>query len=640
MHVIGTAGHVDHGKSTLVRAMSGIDPDRLREEKERGMTIDLGFAWVTLPTGESVGIVDVPGHADFIKNMLAGVGSVDAALLVVAADEGVMPQTREHLDILDLLEVSTGVVAITKADMAESEDWLELVQADVAETIAGTALENAPIIPVSAVTGQGVDELLATLGEILRKTPPRADKGRPRLFIDRVFTISGFGTVVTGTLIDGIFSVGQEVEIQPTGLKARIRGLQSHKKAVDTVGPGNRVAINLSGINKTDLSRGDVVTTPGWLESAQLIDTRLRCLPESPHPLKHNQLVDVFIGAMEVSAHVRLLNDREILPGESGWVQLRLARRIPTVRGDHFIIRQPSPSITIGGGVVVDPMPLRRHRRFRPQIIQRLETLAHGTPEDLLLGEIDRLGVAQVRVLANRSALSAESFASTLHTLFTRGNVFAVPRDDTSPVIANPGASKVVVSSAAGWGNIVAQIQRFLSAYHTANPLRRGMSRGELMSRLKLETGIFNKVIDFARQENIIGANESAVWLTEHSPQFSPHQQQMMEALLKKFNANPMATPSYKESLKALGGDEALLNAMLESGNLLRLSADVLILPQTFTDFVVWLRDFVAKNGSVTVAQVRDAFNTSRKYALALLEYCDSQGITRREGDERILRKT
>ncbi len=638
MHVIGTAGHVDHGKSTLVRAMSGIDPDRLREEKERGMTIDLGFAWVTLPTGESVGIVDVPGHADFIKNMLAGVGSVDAALLVVAADEGVMPQTREHLNILDLLEVSTGVVAITKADMAESDDWLELVQADVAETLVGTALENAPIIPVSAVTGQGVDELLTTLGDILKKTPPRADKGRPRLFIDRVFTISGFGTVVTGTLIDGTFSVGQEVEIQPTGLKARIRGLQSHKKAVDTVAPGNRVAINLSGINKTDLSRGDVVTTPGWLESAQLIDTRLRCLPESPHPLKHNQLVDVFVGAMEVSAHLRLLNDREILPGDTGWVQLRLARRIPTVRGDHFIIRQPSPSITIGGGVVVDPMPLRRHRRFRPQIIRRLESLAHGTPEDLLLGEIDRLGVAQVRALANQSALSADAFAATLQSLLARGDVFAVPRGDAPPAIPNPGASKVVVSSAAGWGNVVAQIQRFLSAYHTANPLRRGMPRGELMSRLKLETGIFNRVIDFARQENIIGANETAVWLAEHSPQFSPHQQQMMDALLKKFAANPMATPSYKESLKALGGDEELLNAMLEGEKLMRLSADVLVLPQTFADFVDWLRDFVAKNGSVTVAQVRDAFSTSRKYALALLEYCDSQGITRREGDERVMR--
>ncbi len=638
MHVIGTAGHVDHGKSTLVQALSGIDPDRLREEKERGMTIDLGFAWLTLPSGESVGIVDVPGHADFIKNMLAGVGSVDAALLVVAADEGVMPQTREHLDILDLLEVSTGVVVITKADMAESDDWLELVQADVAETVTGTALENAPIIPVSAVTGQGIDELLATLDDILKKTPARPDKGRPRLFIDRVFTISGFGTVVTGTLIDGVFSVGQEVEILPGGIKARIRGLQSHKKAVETVSPGSRVAINLSGVNKTDLSRGDVITTPGWLEATQLIDTRLRCLPEAPHPLKHNQLVDVFIGAMEVSAHLRLLDAKEILPGESGWVQLRLVRRIPTVRGDHFIIRQPSPSLTVGGGTVVDPMPMRRHRRFRPDIIRKLETLAHGTPEDLLLGEIDRLGVAQVRVLANRSTRSADDFAATLQSLLARGDVFAVPRDDAPPAIPNPGASKVVVSSAAGWGNIVAQVQRFLSAYHRANPLRRGMPRGELMSRLKLDTGVFNRVIEFARQENIIGANETTVWLADHAPQFSPHQQQLVDALLKKFAANPMATPSFKESLKALGGDEELLNAMLESEKLLRLSADVLMLPQTFADFVAWLRDFVAKNGSVTVAQVRDAFQSSRKYALALLEYCDAQNITRRTGDERVMR--
>ncbi|MBI1881229.1 MAG: selenocysteine-specific translation elongation factor, partial [Chloroflexi bacterium] len=274
MRVIGTAGHVDHGKSTLVKALTGIDPDRLKEEQQRAMTIDLGFAWLTLPSGESVGIVDVPGHQDFIKNMLAGVGGIDAALFVIAADEGVMPQTREHLAILDLLEIQQGVIAVTKMDMVE-EDWLELVQADIAETMTGTVLANTPIVPVSALHGTGLKTLIQTLDELLVQTPSRPNRGRPRLPIDRVFSMSGFGTVVTGTLLDGQLQVGQEVEILPQGLKTRIRGLQSHKKSVELANPGSRTAVNLTGLSTTNLARGNVLTTPGWLEPSQLIDVQL-----------------------------------------------------------------------------------------------------------------------------------------------------------------------------------------------------------------------------------------------------------------------------------------------------------------------------------------------------------------------------
>ncbi|RMF28066.1 MAG: selenocysteine-specific translation elongation factor, partial [Chloroflexi bacterium] len=351
MRVIGTAGHVDHGKSTLVKALTGIDPDRLREEKERQMTIDLGFAWLTLPGGEPVGIVDVPGHKDFIENMLAGVGGIDAALFVVAADEGVMPQTREHLAILDLLEVKTGVVAITKADLSESPEWLELVMAEVSETLEGTCLEGAPLIPVSAKTGEGLTELLAALEEVLATSEPRRDRGRPRLPVDRVFTISGFGTVVTGTLIDGSFEIGQEVEIQPQGLRARIRGLQTHKRAIEKAVPGSRVAVNLSGVSKEQLWRGSVVTTPGWLRPTLLVDARLRYLEDARHPLRHNAEVKFFSGSTEVMARVRLLSHQELPPGETGWVQLRLAAPVPLVKGDRFIIRRPSPPATIGGGV-------------------------------------------------------------------------------------------------------------------------------------------------------------------------------------------------------------------------------------------------------------------------------------------------
>ena len=363
MRVIGTAGHVDHGKSALVQALTGINPDRLREEQEREMTIDLGFAWITLPNSKPVGIVDVPGHRDFIENMLAGVGGIDAALFVVAADEGVMPQTREHLSILDLLGVGKGLVALTKTDLAESEEWIELVAADVLETLEGTVLEGAPIVPVSARTGKGLDELLVALQRALAQVEPHRDRGKPRLPVDRVFTISGFGTVVTGTLTDGCFEVGQEVEVLPRGSKTRVRGLQTHKQKVERAMSGSRLAMNLSGVSKADLKRGAVVTTPGWLHPTVLVDVQLRYLPHAQRPLRHNTQLKFFSGAAETLSRVRLLGQDTLPPGQSGWAQLRLQEPVSLVKGDRFIVRIPSPPETVGGGVVVEPHPGRKHRR-------------------------------------------------------------------------------------------------------------------------------------------------------------------------------------------------------------------------------------------------------------------------------------
>jgi selenocysteine-specific elongation factor len=317
MFVIGTAGHVDHGKSTLVEALTGINPDRLREEQEREMTIDLGFAWVDLPGGETIGIVDVPGHRDFIENMLAGVGGIDAALFVIAADEGVMPQTREHLAILDLLEVNGGVIALTKTDLVDDAEWLELVTLDVAETLEDTVLADASIIPVSARTGRGLERLKQALADCLSGRPPRPDKGRPRLPVDRVFTLSGFGTVVTGTLTDGVLESGQTIEVQPGGRTSRIRGLQTHKEKIDRAAPGSRVAINLTGIRKSDLERGQVVTTPGWLRPTVLTDVRYRHLPRSDRPLRHNEEVKLFSGSAETLARTRVLGQERVGDGRS-----------------------------------------------------------------------------------------------------------------------------------------------------------------------------------------------------------------------------------------------------------------------------------------------------------------------------------
>ncbi len=402
MSCIGTAGHIDHGKSTLVKVLTGIDPDRLAEEKERGMTIDLGFAWLTLPNGREVSIVDVPGHEGFIKNMLAGVGGIDAALLVIAADESVMPQTREHLAILDLLRVRRGVVALTKADLVD-EEWLELVREEVGKLLAPTTLAGAPIIPVSAVTKQGIPELLAELERMLDETQERQNTSSPRLPIDRVFSMTGFGTVVTGTLLDGTFQAGQEVEVLPQGMKTRIRNLQTHRHSVEAALPGNRTAINLAGISRSDIARGNVVALPGQLRSTMLIDAHLQLLADAHYPLDHNALVDFFSGAQEIPARVRLLDADQLQPGKSAWVQLRLSRSAVLSRRDRFILRIPSPSTTIGGGEVVEVHP-RFHKRFQQSVLDQLTTLELGAPDELVLAALDRRAMKSGAAQAERFA--------------------------------------------------------------------------------------------------------------------------------------------------------------------------------------------------------------------------------------------
>src|SRR5437899_2740487 len=361
--VVGTAGHIDHGKSTLITALTGIDPDRLAEEKRRGMTIDLGFAHMTLPSGREIGIVDVPGHARFMRNMLAGANGLDAVVLVVAADEGVMPQTREHLDIIDLLDVRRGLVALTKTDLVD-EDWLALVTEEVRATINGTSLDGSKVIPVSAVTGAGLAQLTAALDSLLEKSSLREDSGRPRLPIDRVFTMSGFGTVVTGTLVDGSLSVGEEMEVVPGGRLVRIRGLQRHNQKVQSVGPSNRVAANLSGIEKSELSRGDVLARRGALHGVRRIDATLRALASAAQPVRHGAELLLHTAAVEVACRTIVLDADEIAPGGSGWVQLYLDRPFPAAAGDRFWLLGPGPAWTTPAGPFLDAGPDRKSTRL------------------------------------------------------------------------------------------------------------------------------------------------------------------------------------------------------------------------------------------------------------------------------------
>ncbi|MBN1815390.1 MAG: selenocysteine-specific translation elongation factor [Anaerolineae bacterium] len=634
MHVIGTAGHVDHGKSTLVHALTGIDPDRLREEKEREMTIDLGFAWLTLPSGEPVGIVDVPGHRDFIENMLAGVGGIDAALFIVAADEGVMPQTREHLAILDLLGVGKGVVALTKTDVVESKEWIELVSADVSETLEGTALEGAPIVPVSARTRQGLDDLTAALEDMLAHIEPRRDRGRPRLPIDRVFAISGFGTVITGTLADGCFEVGQEVEIQPQGLKARVRGLQTYKEKVDQAVPGSRVAMNLSGISKTDVARGDVVTTPGWLRGTVLVDVQLRYLPADPRPLRHNTQLKFFSGAAETIAHVRLLGQDKLQAGETGWAQLRLEEPVALVKGDRFIVRLPSPPATVGGGVIVDPHPGRRHRRFRPETIARLETLAQGSPAEILLQALERRGPTPARDLLSASGLG-DAAPGALAQLLAEGQAVLLG-EDAGGKRQDWASSNQLLATRPWWSTLTEAFVRQLSAYHAKFPLRAGMVREALRSGLKLDAKVFTAAMARAAAESIVVEEGATVRLPSHEVRLTPDQQRRVDTLLAQFRRQPYATPSYKDSVASVGED--VLGVLVARGDLVQVSPEVLFLPETYEKMVACICTHIEREGGITLAQVRDMFQTSRKYAQGVLEHLDEIEVTKRVGDERVLK--
>ncbi|HSM56158.1 MAG TPA: selenocysteine-specific translation elongation factor [Candidatus Sulfomarinibacteraceae bacterium] len=626
MHVIGTAGHVDHGKSTLVRALTGIDPDRLAEEKEREMTIDLGFAWFQLEVEgsvEEVGVVDVPGHRDFIENMLAGVGGIDLALFVVAADEGVMPQTVEHLAILDLLDVPGGVVALTKTDIIEDADWLELVILDLSETLAGTILDDAPIIPVSARTGEGIEELRAALGERLRSAQPRSDKNRPRLPIDRVFTLSGFGTIVTGTLVDGSLRTGDAVEIQPAGLQGRIRGLQTHKTGRDVVRPGSRVAVNVSGVDADELNRGDVLAAPGVLRGTLMIDVSYRHLEQATTPLKHNTEVKLFTGAAEVMARARVLGAKAIAPGEEGWLQLALQQPVAMLRGDRFILRRPSPPATLGGGKILDAQPGRRHRRFRPEVMERLRTLAEGSPAELLLQKLRRLEPVQLSELIQQSGMAEETAREAWQQLADAGDVLRLEQH---------------ALSRARWQQLVDRARNVLEAYHETHPLRQGMPREELRNRLHLSTSVptavFNRFIDLAEEEGIEETG-TVVHIAGHEIEFSGAQQKAIEDLMARFEQAGVNSPSVKECREAIGTE--VYEALLFLGGLYQLNDDVVYTKDQYQHLVEEIIDFLQTHDAVNAAQIRDLLNTSRKYAIALLEHLDQKRITRRVGDERVL---
>jgi selenocysteine-specific elongation factor len=615
MFVIGTAGHIDHGKSVLIQALTGIDPDRLPEEKERGMTIDLGFAWMKLPSGQEVGIVDVPGHERFVKNMLAGVGGIDLALLIVAADEGIMPQTREHLAILDLLDITKGIVVITKSDLVDKE-LLSLVRLEIDELIKSTTLAEASVLAVSAVTGEGIPALVSAIDRLLISAEPRKDIGRPRLLIDRAFTIAGSGTVITGTLVGGSLSVGQEVEVVPSGLKTRLRGLQTHKARIDVAKPGSRVAANLVGVAVSQLERGDVLTSPGWLVPTVRVDVKLRMLSDLKHALRHGATVSFFSGTAEVMAKVHLLEKEKLDSGDISWAQLALSKPVALVKGDHFIIR--SPMDTLGGGRIVNSHA-SRHRRFRPAIIQTLKVRGEGTIEDVIVATLEAKQPLGVERLIVQCGLAADEAVGVIDKLIGKGKVVAVGHGEHGLLFAS-----------SGWKRLVKRAEAAVENYHRKFPTRSGMPKGELGNKLGLSPS--SPVLQRLFEDGILVEDGAAVHLPSYRIQLSQQQQATIDVFLNALNQNPYSPPG------DVTLEPDLLNLLLEQQRVVKVSEGVVFSASAYNEMVDKVSAHAKAKGKVTLAEVRDMLGTSRKYAQALLEYMDEKKLTRRVGDERVLR--
>lgn len=620
--VVGTAGHVDHGKSTLVRALTGTDPDRLAEEKARGLTIDLGFGWTVLPDGTVASFVDVPGHEDFIRNALAGAGGVEAAMLVVAADEGPMPQTHEHLAILDLLGVAHGVIALTKIDQVDAE-WRDLMVEEVAALVAGTTLAGARIVPVSAVSGVGLPELVEALQDALFDVPAARDLGRARLPVDRVFTMPGFGTVVTGTLRDGALAVGEPLEILPGGLRARARGIQSHGAAASAAGPGTRVALNLASVETTAIARGDVVVAPAAWRATRLVDAEVDVLADAPAPLAHDRELALFHGTSEIAVRVRVLGSEAIAPGASGPVQLRLARPAVLAFGDRFVLRQPSPSATVGGGRVLDPHPpLRRRRRFDPQVLARFAALSSGDPEQRTW-----------HMLAERQPVRATALAPAdlgLEVGARTDALAALAADGRAIDLARQG----LWMTDAGWRALANALRATLSEYHAGHPLRAGPPPEELRERLGLAAEAFGAVLEQAQGEGWLRRTGGIPHLIDHGAAFGAVAQAAVDRLLARFRQSPFGPPTLREATEDVGA--AVVEALLARGDLVAVSPEVAFDRAAYDALLGGTLTALDAAGQVSVGDLRDRFGSSRKYMLPFLEHLDRQRVTRRTGDVRV----
>ena len=626
--IIGTAGHVDHGKTLLVKALTGIDTDRLQEEKKRGITIELGFAHLDWEDGTQAGIVDVPGHEKFIKNMLAGAGGIDLAMLVVAADEGFMPQTVEHLGILSLLGIKEGLVVITKTDMVDP-DWVDMIREDVKEQVKGTFLENKPIMGVSAYTGEGISELREHLKKLVQQTGEKSLRTPFRLPVDRVFSVEGFGTVVTGTLIEGSMSEDEIAELVPSGLTAKIRNLQVHGKDVTTAYAGQRVAVNLAGLKKSDIQRGDAVAKPGTVHVGQMLDVRLQNLKGSQRVILNNSQVHFYHGSTVLLAKVVLLDRDKLEPGDSCYAQIRFTDNIAAKAGDRFVIRFYSPLETIGGGVVLEDAPLR-HKRGDKKVLEALKIKESGSGDQKVVQAIAEEGITlpDGKKLAARLGMDEEGLQHELEQLVSRGKALELL----------PGryiASSVLDKQ---WESC----RKLLEEYHGKNVLHAGMRLAELRQKLfpKTDLSIADSILRELQQEGKIKRVADRYALQEFEVRLTKRQTALKDRLLKIYRDAGLEAPSTDElwpMFQPKEKDECkqVLESLVSGGQLVMLSPQIVVCKDVYDALLNTLKTWLEEHGTITLAEYRDAMNTSRKYALAALEYFDRNHMTKKEGDLR-----
>ena len=626
---------MDHGKTALIKILTGVDTDRLKEEKERGITIELGFASLTLPDGRTLGVVDVPGHERFVRHMVAGAAGIDLVVLVIAADEGVMPQTREHLHICTLLGIRKGFVALTKIDMVD-EAWLELVREDVSLFLRGTFLEDAPIVPVSSLNGAGFPELLSTIGRIADDVEEGTDVGLFRLPVDRVFTIKGFGTVVTGTLVSGKVATGNEVEIAPVGLRARVRGIQVHNRTVETAEAGQRTAVNLQGLEREAIERGQVLTGAGALAPSQRLDCIFNHLHSAGRNLKNRILVRLHTGTSEIRARMILLDRDELEPGEEGCIQLVLETPLAVVAGDRFVIRSCSPVTTIGGGLIVDPLPVK-HKRLSPAILKDIRTLAGGGDEERMSVIMERAGIGGIteNLLIVRTGIRNRELRRRLEGMFSTRRAVLVDRDEMR-VLSSPV-----------YEAFQEEILRTLRGYHERNPLREGLSREELRTMLERVEGFGQKIFsmavrDLEKRAEIVVEKEM-IRLAGHRVYLKGEMEDLRDELCAAYQNGGLAPPTVREVLGRFPDRQkeisSLIQVMIREGVLVRVNEDL----NFHRDILAKLRDdyrqLLIRDVQATPATFKQLTGLSRKFVIPLMEYFDMTKLTMRTGDRRILRE-
>jgi len=629
--IVGTAGHIDHGKTALVKALTGIDTDRLKEEKERGISIELGFAFLRLEEGITLGVVDVPGHERFVKTMLAGVGGIDLVILVIAADEGVMPQTREHLHICQLLGIRRGLVALTKKDLVDPE-WLDLVQEEIRTFLTGTYLDGAPILSVSSLTGEGLRELRNALASLAAEIQPRRGDGIVRLPIDRVFTIRGFGTIVTGTLWTGSLAIGDEVAILPKDLPSRVRRLQVHNESVEKALAGQRTAVNLPGLETNQIERGDLLCLAGTLRVSTSLEATLALLPDAPRPLHNRARVRFHLGTAEILARAILLDHEKLNPGEEAYAHLRLERPTAAMPHDRYVLRSYSPATTIGGGVILDPYPSLKRRR-RPEVVAHLKILERGSSRDRLL-QILKSNTSPLSPLSLQSlaGLDPEALQGELRELLTAGKIIQLPGRDGEAYLHREI-----------YEDLCGTILSLLRQFHAQNPLREGISKEELRSRLArgVAPALFAQLLNDLTVATEVTQDRDRVRLTAHRPRLSAAEAALTERLETLYSAAALQPPTVDAAFKEAGADrraaQAVFFRLVEQGTLIKITDDLYVHRDTYEQAKARLVEHLAQHSSISVPTFKDLLGITRKHAIPYLEHFDQIKLTRRAGDDRVL---